>query len=97
MEELEKKVLYVLCCHCLDVYCGYLPLPSTLIAKDLDISLYKARKTLTALKGYGYIESFCSCEKDEEGNHVLRGYRITAKAKNTEEYKQAEEVMQMAV
>ena len=93
MEELEKKVLYMLCCHCLDTYCGYLPLPSTLISKDLNISLYRARKILSALKGYGYIESFCYSETDEEGNHILRGYRITNNAKKTEEYKKAEKAV----
>ena len=95
MEELEKKVLYILCCHCLNVYCGYLPMPSTLIAKELNISLYKSRKALSALKSYGYVESFCSCEKDDDGNHVLRGYRITDNAKKTEEYSQAETSMRI--
>ena len=70
---------------------GWYPYPSTAIAEHLGISLYQARKELNRLKELGLVVSTMYCERDEEGNYIMRGYTITEKAKATTEYKNAYE------
>lgn len=84
-----NRVLYTLCRHNLNIMDGWLPFPSTAISRILDISLYKTRKELKKLKEQGLVESCIDSISDDEGTCVLRGYRITEKAKETEEYKKA--------
>lgn len=87
-----NNVLYKLCLHCVDIMDGYLPFPSTILSKSCNLSLYKTRKELKALKEQGYVVADRYTESTEDGQILLNGYTITDKAKKTEEYKKAFEV-----
>lgn len=86
-----NNVLYVLCRHCLSIMDGWYPYPSTVIAEQLGISLYRVRKELKRLKELGLVVSTMYCWEEEYGNYILRGYTITDKARATKEYKEAYE------
>lgn len=64
-------------------------MPSTCLSQTLGKSLYQTRKELKRLKEQGLIESIRYCEVGEDRNYLMCGYRITDKAKGTEEYKKA--------
>lgn len=87
-----NNVLYKLCLHCVDIMDGYIPFPSTILSKSCNLSLYKTRKELKALKEQGYVVADRYTENTEERTILINGYRITDKAKETEEYKKAFEV-----
>lgn len=87
-----NKVLYHLCLHCVGIMDGYVPLPSTILCKACDLSLYKTRKELKALKEQGYVIADRYAESTEDGQILINGYTITEKAKETKEYKKAFEV-----
>jgi hypothetical protein len=71
---------------------GYVPFPSTVLSKSCNLSLYKTRKELKALKEQGYVVADRYTESTEDGQILINGYTITEKAKGTEEYKKAFEV-----
>ena len=85
-----NDVLYRLCRHdvSIDMY-SWVPYPSTSLSKSCGLSLYQTRKELKKLKEQGLVESCIDSISDDEGTCVLRGYHITEKAKETEEYKKA--------
>ena len=82
-------VLYHLCRHNVSIMDGWLPYPSTSLSKICGLSLYKTRKELKVLKENGLVESDIECICNDEGNYILRGYTVTKKAEETEEYKKA--------
>lgn len=84
-----NEILYILCRHNVSIMDGWYPFLSTVISKTLDISLYKTRKELKKLKEQGLVESCIDIISGDEGTCILRGYRITEKAKEMEEYKKA--------
>lgn len=85
-----NKVLYYLCWYA--VMPGrYYPIPSTLLSRLCNTSLYKTRKEINKLKEQGLIVSDRYCEIGEDRNYLINGYTITEKAKETEEYKIAYE------
>lgn len=86
-----NDVLYMLCQHDCSIMYDGCPLPATKIAPCLAISLYKARKELKRLKELGYVKSVIKSGFDDYycQNYILRGYEITEKAKENEEYKKA--------
>ncbi|MEX0084905.1 hypothetical protein AB2T90_20990 [Clostridium butyricum] len=85
-----NEVLYQLCRHCVSVMDGWIPYPSTIIAKTLKISVGKVRYQLKKLKLNGFVESFSYGGQTEEGKvYCIKGFIITDKAKGTEEYKKA--------
>lgn len=84
-----NEVLYHLCRHCVSIMQGWIPMPSTCLSKTLGKSLYQTRKELKRLKEQGLIDSVRYCGVYEEGNYLMCGYRITDKAKATQEYKKA--------
>ena len=53
-----NDILYSLCLHSIDIIDGWTPISARLIAKNVSVSLYKARKELRTLKenGYAYTE-----------------------------------------
>lgn len=86
-----NEVLYKLCQHCISIMGSWIPYPSTLMAKSLNLSLYKVRKELKSLKEQGLVVADRYCEVTDEGTILINGYTITEKAKQTEEYKKAYE------
>lgn len=85
-----NEVLYQLCRHCVSVMDGWIPYSSTSIAKTLEIKVGKVRYQLNKLKLQGFVESFSHGGQTEEGEvYCINGFRITDKAKGTEEYKKA--------
>ena len=69
---------------------GWVPYPSTFIASQLNISVDKVRYQLKKLKEQELVESFRYGGQTEDGDvYCMRGFRITDKAKETEEYKKA--------
>lgn len=84
-----NEVLKILCNHNVNVMNVGLPFPSTIISELCGMTLYKTRKELKRLKEEGLVTSQIYCEKTDDGNFLLRGYIITEKAKDTEEYKWA--------
>lgn len=85
-----NEVLYSLCRHCVSIMDGYYPYPSTGIARNTGMSLGKVRYQLKKLKKDGLVESFYMGGQDEEGNvYCMRGFTITEKAKQTQEYMKA--------
>lgn len=86
-----NDVLYAICCVYMDIMTNRIPIPSTIIANELKISVYQARKELKKLKEAGLVVSTIYCDINQFGNFILRGYTITEKAKDTKEYKTAYE------
>jgi len=85
-----NQILFHLCRHCVSVSHGsWFPLPSTVLAKSCEMSLYKTRKALKQLKEQGFVISDRYCEVGEDRNILISGYTITDKAKDTEEYRKA--------
>lgn len=84
-----NKVLFNICKHCVSLIDGWHPYPSTCLSKKCNITLYQTRKELKKLKELGLIKSDIQTITDDEGTCILRGYTITEKAKETEEYKKA--------
>lgn len=69
---------------------GWHPYTSTWLSKNLKISNGKVRYQLKKLKEAGLVESFYEGGQTEDGQvFCLRGFRITEKAKETEEYKKS--------
>ena len=86
-----NNVLYAICCVYIGDMCNWIPIPSTIIADELKISVYQVRKELKKLKEMGLVVSIMYCDINQFGNFILRGYTITEKAKDTKEYKTAYE------
>lgn len=84
-----NKVLYHLCRHCVGIMDGWIPYPSTCLARVCEMSLYQTRKELKKLKEQGLVVADRYCEIGEDRNYLISGYTITEKAKETEEYKMA--------
>ena len=84
-----NEILYHLCRHCVNIMCGWIPYPLTMLCKVCNLSLYKTRKELKALKEQGYVIADKYTESTEDGQILINGYAITEKAKETEEYKKA--------
>lgn len=70
---------------------GWLPYPSTNMARATNLTLYQARKQLRLLKEAGLVKSQTIAHFDEMDyrTHLISGYVLTETAKDTEEYKQA--------
>lgn len=85
-----NKVLYQLCRHCVGIMDGWHPYSSTDIARCLGISKGKAYYQLKKLKEQGLVKSCKEGGQTEYGDvFCLRGFTVTDKAKETEEYKMA--------
>lgn len=67
-----SEVLYHLCRHCVDIMDGWIPYPSTILCKVCNLSLYKTRKELKALKEQGYVIA----DRYTERNRLLGVFRL---------------------
>ena len=85
-----NEVLYQLCKYCIQITDGSRPVSSNTIANSLGLTRNQARYRLRKLKQLGLVESCCELLGDEEdGYFPYHGWRITDKARETEEYKKA--------
>lgn len=89
-----NEILYILCSHQLNMIDGWIPYPARKIAEQTSINLTAARKGLRQLKEQGYVDSTCvylgtdALTSDHEG-FPYRGWTITEKTFQTDEYKKA--------
>lgn len=67
------------------------PYSARLIAEKLGITVYQARYQLNKLREQGLVEVITETSKDGYKCLPYRGWHITKKAEETEEYKQASE------
>lgn len=88
----KARVFNILCQHCCSIMDGWIPYPSTCIAGTTGWRLYYVRKLLKQLKQEGLITSDLYVEQGEEHPILVRGYIVTEKGKDTEEYRTAWEV-----
>ena len=86
-----NDVLYQLCRHNVSFMGGWNPFPARLIAEYLNLTTNQARYKLRKLKQLGLVKSCREVLKDEYGCVLCNGWKITDKAKETEEYKKARE------
>lgn len=85
-----NDVLYILCQHDCGLMYGWIPLPSTLIAKSTNLSVGQVRYRLKKLKAQGLVASGHYGGSTEDGEpYCIHGYFITEKAKFTDEFRQA--------
>ncbi len=88
----KDRVFNILCQHCNSIMAGWIPYPSTCIAETTGWRLYYVRKLLKELKQEGLIDSDLYVDQGEERPILIRGYVVTEKGKNTNEYRLAHEV-----
>ena len=88
----HNPILYSLCMHSVSIMDGWIPFPSTCIALVTQIDLKTVRKELKRLKKEGLVDSDLYVEAGEERPILVRGYIVTERGKQTEEYKHAHEV-----
>ena len=87
-----NEILYILCCHQLNMIDGRIPYPARKIAEQIGLNLTATRKGLRQLKEQGYVDSTCvylcadALTSDHEG-FPYRGWTITEKTFQTDEYK----------
>lgn len=84
-----NDILYQLCRYNVSIFDSWYPFPTRLIAEHLNLTINQARYKLRKLKQSGLVESCCELIGDEERMIPYRGWKITDKAKETEEYKKA--------
>ena len=85
-----NDILYQMCRYCIPIKDGTL-VPLYIIAEPLGLTRNQARYRLRELKRLGLVESCREVLKDDDGHRLLpyHGWKITDKAKDTEEYKKA--------
>ena len=92
LDKNMDEILYTLCRgYCIGIRERY-PLPATVIAEFLNLSVHKVRYHLRKLKQQGLVYSFYEGGADEDGDmFCLHGWGITKSAFCTAEYKLAYE------
>ena len=88
LDDDMRQVLYILCQHCVDIMGGWMPYPMWAIAEQSKFSKWKTRKTLNKLRDAGYCEVISEI-LSEDNLLPYRGWTITKKAHETDEYKRA--------
>lgn len=82
-KQIRLKVFQQLC-HCdLEIMYGWVPTPTTVIARILGISLYRCRKAMNQLVQEGLAVSAATVVDYEESPLPYRGYHVTEKGKKT--------------
>lgn len=85
----QNDVLLCVCRHYTGIMSGWLPIPATAICRIVGKSVYQTRKELRNLRDLGLVVFERHCLVGEYGNELISGWRITDKAKESPEYKQA--------
>lgn len=84
-----NEVPYQLCRHNVSIMDDNFPVPLYIIAEPLGLTRNQARYRLRELKRLGLVKHCREVVKDEYGCFPCIGWRLTDKAKETEEYKKA--------
>ena len=84
-----NEVLLALCRHCVSIMDGWVPYPATAMSKAHGWPYRRTLKELNKLEEAGYVR--LSTIAIGEDPLPIRGWTITKKAKQTEEYKKADE------
>lgn len=87
----KNSLFYIICRHGVSIMDGWIPVPSTWLSHLTGMSLYQTRKKLKELKEQGLVDSDLWVEPGEERPILVRGYIVTEKGKQTEEYREAYE------
>lgn len=87
----KNSIFYILCRHSVSIMDGWIPFPSTCIAYVTQLDLKVVRKELKRLKKEGLVDSDLYVEMGEERPILVRGYIVTEKGEQTEEYREAYE------
>lgn len=84
----KLKVFRELCRHDNDLMSCWVPLPTTVIAECLHISLYQCRKYMRQLVEAGLaVRSSCYPHDSDEGGLPYHGFLITDKGRDTDIYR----------
>ena len=84
-----NEVLYTLCRYSVSIVGSQYPVPAHLLTKPLNLTINQVRYRLRKLKQLGLAESCCEIYRDEYSCFPCHGWRLTDKAKETEEYRKA--------
>lgn len=87
-----NPILFSLCMHSCSIMDGWIPYPSTCISRSTKIELSIVRKELKRLKKEGLVDSDLYVDRGEDRPILIRGYIITEKGKDTDEYRKAWEM-----
>lgn len=86
--QIKILVFRALCWHDNDLMSCYMPLPTTVIAKTLNISLYQCRKAMQRLVMEGLsVRSSCAPLHIEDSSLPYHGFQITQKGRDTDIYR----------
>lgn len=86
-KQIKIKVFYQLCQHDCDFMSSWIPLPTTVIARIINVSLYQCRKQMQRLVEDGLAVSCSAILDKEESLLPYRGFKITDKGRSTGIYK----------
>lgn len=86
-QQMKLKVFKSLCDHDCDFMSCWIPLPTTVIARILNISLYQCRKQMKKLVEEGLVRSCSAILDAEESTLPYHGFKITDKGRSTGIYK----------
>lgn len=84
---IKLKVFRSLCRHDCDFMSSWIPLPTTVIARTLNVSLYQCRKQMKELVGEGLAISCSAIIDKEESLLPYHGFKMTEKGRSTDIYR----------
>ena len=79
--KLRLKVFRTLCWHDNDIMSGWVPLPTTIIAQQLGVSVYQVRKHMKALVEDGLATKTSCVLNSEDSCLPYHGFTITDKGR----------------
>lgn len=85
--KIKIKVFAALCWHALNIMDGWVPYPCTVIARRLNLPIYRVRKAMKSLVSEGLAQR-SSCVLDREESALpYHGFTITDAARKTAIYR----------
>ena len=85
--QIKLKVFDSLCSHDCDFMSSWIPLPTTVIARILNVSVYQCRKQMKKLVEEGLAASCAAVIDREESCLPYHGFTITDKGRRTDIYR----------
>lgn len=86
-QQIKLKVFRELCRHDCDFMSSWVPLPTTVIARILNVSVYQCRKQMKRLVEEGLAVSKSAILDREESLLPYNGFGITNKGRSTDIYR----------